>query len=79
MIEDITKNNMGYKIAAPGDHRLNFSERANKTFKNRFVSILHGCYPWYISNHWGILIKQAVITLNMVQPSIINPKLSAYN
>ena len=45
MIEDITKNNIDYQIAAPGDHRLNFLERAIQKFKNNFVSILHWFDP----------------------------------
>ena len=68
MVEEITNNKMDYQIAAPGYHRLNFSERAIQTFKNNFVSILHGCNPEYPANQWDILIKQTLITLNMVWP-----------
>ena len=70
---------MDYQISAPGDHRLKFLEGSLQFFKNHFVSIIHGCDPEYPSNQWDILIKQSVITLNMVQPSRINPEISAYN
>ena len=73
------KEKMDYQIAAPGDHRLNFAERAIQTFKNHFVSALHGCDPKFPANQWDRLVPQAVMTLNMVRPSRINPRLSAYN
>ena len=57
---------MDYQIAAPGDHRLNFAERAIQNFNNHFFSILHGCDTKYPANQWYRLIKQAVIKLNMV-------------
>ena len=79
MIQDITKNNMDYQISAPGDHRINFSERSIQTLNNHFVSILHVCDTEYPYNQWDIMIKQTVIILNMVQTSRINPKISAYN
>ncbi len=79
MIAEIEERAMDYQIAAPGDHRLNFAERAIQTFKNHFVSVLHGCDPAFPANQWDRLIKQTVMTLNMVRPSRINPKLSAYN
>jgi hypothetical protein len=78
VVAEIEKHGMNYQIAAPGDHRLNFAERAIQTFKNHLVSTLHGCNPTFPANQWDRLIPQAVITLNMVHPSRINPKLSAY-
>jgi hypothetical protein len=79
MIAEIEKRAMNYQIAAPGDHRLNFAERAIQTFKNHFVSVLHGCDPHFPANQWDRLLPQTVMTLNMVRPSRLNPKLSAYN
>ena len=79
MIAEIEKRAMNYQIAAPGDHRLNFAERAIQTFKNHFVSVLHGCDPHFPANQWDRLLPQTVMTLNMVRPSRLNPKLLAYN
>jgi hypothetical protein len=50
MVAEMEKHNMNYQIAAPCDHRLNFAERAIQTFKNHFVSTLHGCDPAFPSN-----------------------------
>jgi hypothetical protein len=79
MITEIERRSMDYQIAAPGDHRLNFAERAIQTFKNHFVSVLHGCDPQFPANQWDRLLPQTVMTLNMVRPSRLNPRLSAYN
>ena len=79
MITRMEQEKMDFQIAAPGDHRLNFAERAIQTFKNHFVSVLHGCDPQFPANQWDRLVPQAVMTLNMVRPSRINPRLSAYN
>jgi hypothetical protein len=80
MIAEIEQRSMDYyQIAAPGDHRLNFAERAIQNFKNHFVSVLHGCDPQFPVNQWDRLLPQTVMTLNMVRPSRLNPKLSAYN
>ena len=70
---------MDYQIAALGNHRLNYANSAIQTFKNNFVLVLHGCDPTYPGNQWDLLIPQAVITLNLVRPYRLNPKLSAYN
>ena len=52
IIEYMIKNNTNYQIEAPGYHRLKFAEMCLQTFKNHFVSILHGCDPEYPSNQW---------------------------
>ena len=70
---------MYHQIAAPVYHRINIAEISIQTFKNYFFSIIHECDPEYPANKWYRLIKQTLITLNMVRPSIINPKLSTYN
>ena len=78
LIDSIKNKQLSYQLASPNDHRLNPAERAVQTFKNHFVAILNGTdtrYPKYL---WCRLIHQAVITLNMLRKSRINPKLSAY-
>ena len=68
-----------YQLANAHEHRHNYAERAIQTFKNHFLSILHGCDTRWPSHLWCSLIPQTVITLNMLRGSQINPKLSAYN
>jgi hypothetical protein len=79
LIKEIEKKGLEYKIASPGDHRLNHAERAIQPFKNHFIAILYGTDSSFPAKQWDRLIKQAVMTLlNMCRPSCINPKLSAY-
>jgi len=79
LIKAIEKKKLQYQLATPYDHRNNFAERAIQTFKSHFISILNGTDSDFPSHLWCRLIYQAVITLNMLRRSRINPKLSAYN
>jgi hypothetical protein len=79
MIIAIIANGTKYQLAPPGDHKTNREERAVQTFKNHFISTLFGADSKFPANQWDRLITQAVMTLNMLLPSRINPKLSAYN
>ena len=79
LIHAIEKKNLKYQLASPHDHRLNPAERAIQSFKNHFISNLHGCDNQFPAYQWCRLIKQCEMTLNMLRRSRINPKLSAYN
>ena len=74
----ITRHHSKYQLVPPNQHRANAAERAIRTFKNHFISILCSCDPSFPLNLWDRLIDQAVITLNLMRTSTINPKLSAY-
>ena len=79
LITAIKKNRLKYQLAAPHGHQLNPTERAVSTFKNHFITILAGCdkrFPKYL---WCQLVPKAIITLNMLPQSRINPKLPAHN
>ena len=47
-------------------------------FKNHFISILYCADLTFLANQWDRLIKQTVMTINMVWRSWINPRLSSY-
>ena len=58
---------------------MNPTGRAVSTFKNHSIAILVGCdkrFPKYL---WCQIILQVVITLNILQQSQINPKLSVHD
>ena len=78
LIESIKEKKLQYQLASPHDHHLNPAERAIRTFKNHFTSNLHGTDRDFPAHQWCELIDQCVMTLNMLQRSRINPKLSAY-
>jgi hypothetical protein len=59
-------------------HRANIAEKAIQMFKNHFKAILFGVDDSFPMQLWDRLIPQAEMTLNMLQPSNISPKISAY-
>ena len=78
LINAIEKKDLDYQLAPPGNHRTLPAERAIQTFENHFIAGLYGVDNRFPGNQWNLLIPQTIKTLNMLQPSRINPKLSAY-
>jgi hypothetical protein len=70
--QDIT-----FQLVPPYIHRLNLAERAIRSFKDHLIAGLCSTYKSCPMHLWGILLPQAVMTLNMLRTSRINPKLSA--
>jgi hypothetical protein len=70
--QDIT-----FQLVPPYVHRRNSAERAIRSFTDHLIAGLCSTdksFPMYL---WDRLLPQAVMTLNMLRTSIINPKLSA--
>jgi hypothetical protein len=61
----------------PYSHRRNSAERAIRSFKDHFIAGLCSTDKSFPIHMWYLLLPQAVITLNMLLTSRINPKLSA--
>ena len=76
--EYMEKESIDFQLTSVGIHRRNKVERAIQTFENHFVAGLCSVDPTFPLHLWDKLIPQAVITLNLLRPSRINPKLSAY-
>jgi hypothetical protein len=70
--------NIQYQLVPPGVHRANAAERAIRMFKNHFIAGLATTDPNFPMHLWDRLLPQAVITLNLLRTSRINPNLSAY-
>jgi hypothetical protein len=70
--------NIQYQLVPPGVHRANSAERAIRTFKNQFIAGLATTDPDFPMHLWDKLVPQAIITLNLLRTSRINPQLSAY-
>jgi hypothetical protein len=66
-----------YQLVPPNMHRRNAAERAIRTFKNHFIATLCGTDPDFPLLLWDQLLPQALLTLNLLQASRINPQLSA--
>jgi hypothetical protein len=67
-----------FQLVPPHVHRQNAAERAIQTFKNHFVAMLCSTYKQFPIHLWDRLIPQAVITLNLLRQSLLNPRLSAH-
>lgn len=71
--------NLNFQLVPPGVHRRNAAERAIRTFKDHFIAILCGTDANFPMHLWDKLLEQAIITLNLLRTSRINPKHSAYS
>jgi hypothetical protein len=70
--QDIT-----FQLVPPYSHRRNSAQRAIRSFKDHLIAGVCSTdksFPMYL---WDRILPQAVITLNMLRTSRINPKLSA--
>ena len=67
-----------YQQVPPGCHRQNAAERAIRTFKNHFIAGLCSTPKEFPLHLWDQLVPQAVLTLNLLRRSRLNPKLSGY-
>jgi hypothetical protein len=67
-----------YQLVPPHMHRRNAAERAICTFKNHFIATLCGTDKDFPMHLWDRLLPQALLTLNLLRSSCINPRLSAH-
>jgi hypothetical protein len=70
--QDIT-----FQLVPPYSHRRNSAERAIRSFEDHLIAGLCFTDNFFPMHLWDRLLPQAVITLNMLMTSRINPKLSA--
>ena len=71
-------NNVSLQLVPPYDHRTNPAEKVIDTFKSHFIAGLASLPPDFPLHLWDRLVNHATITLNLLRPSKLNPKLSAY-
>jgi hypothetical protein len=69
---------INYQLVPPGTHRRNATERAIRTFKNHFIAGLCSVDKDFPLHLWDRLVEQAVITLNLLRGSRLNPRLSTW-
>jgi hypothetical protein len=68
---------MAFQLVPPYSHRRNSAERAIRSFKDHLITGLCSTDKSFPMHLWDRILPQAVITLNMLRTSGINPKLSA--
>ena len=72
------EENETFQLVPPHLHQWNSEERAIQTFKNHFISGMVSTHKYFPLHLWCRLLPQAIVTLNLLRPSRINPTLSAY-
>jgi hypothetical protein len=77
LLQFIQDEDIDYQVVPSNMHRRNAAERASRTFKNHFISTLCGTDPNFPLHLWDRLLPQALLTLNLLRASRINPRLSA--
>ena len=66
-----------FQLVPPYLHRTNAAERAIQTYKDHIIAGLSRCNPNFPLHLWDRLIPHTTLTLNLLRPSRINPRLSA--
>ena len=67
------------QFVVPSNHRVNAAERAIQTYKNHFISGLCSTDENWPIQLWDQITTQAMITLNLLRTSRIDPTISAYH
>ena len=70
-------NSVNFQLCPPNDHRTNQAKKAIDTWKFHFLAGLSGLDPNFPMHLWCLLLPQATQTLNLLQLSLINPRLLA--
>jgi hypothetical protein len=71
------QQNITFKLVPPYSHRRNAAEREIRSFKDHLIAGICSTEKSFPRHLWDRLLPQAVITLNMLRTSRINPKISA--
>jgi hypothetical protein len=66
-----------FQLVPPYSHRRNSAERAIRSFKDHLIAGVCSTDKSFPRHLWDRILPQAVITLNMLRNSRINPKLSS--
>ena len=66
-----------FQLVPPHLHRTNAAERAITTYRDHLIAGISSCDSSFLLHLWDRLIPQATLTINLLQPPLINPRLSA--
>ena len=76
--EHLKDQHIAFQLTPEGLHRRNLAERAIQTFKNHFLAGLCSTHPDFPLALWDKILPQAIITLNLLRSSRIQPQISAH-
>ena len=75
----MTDNDVVYQLTPKGKYSRNSSEKAIQNWIYHFLSGMASTQLDFPLSQWCKLVKQGNINLDLLYPSRINPKLSAYD
>ena len=78
LLDYMKDQNVDFQLTPAGLHRQNNAERAIHTFKNHFIAGLSITLTNFHLNLSDKLLPQALLTLNILHSTRINPQLSVY-
>ena len=67
-----------YQLVPPNVHQRNIAERAIRTFKVHFLSVLAVVDPNFPKFMWDNLLVQIELTLNLLFQATLNPSISSW-
>jgi hypothetical protein len=76
--EFMRSEDVDFQLVPPNVHCQNAAKRAIRTFKNHFIAGLCSTDKNLPLHLWDRLLPQALISLNLLRRSRLNPKLSAH-
>jgi hypothetical protein len=74
----MTADDVDFQLVPPHVHRRNAAKRAIRTFKNNFIAGLCSTDKDFPLHLWDRLLPQAILSLNLLRSSRLNPRLSAW-
>ena len=77
--QSMQKNSVDFQLVPPHNHQQNTADRSIRTFKEHVIADICSTHPAFPLKQWDTLLEQAAITLNLLWPPRINPKLSGYS
>jgi hypothetical protein len=78
IIKYLTDHKCKVQLVEPGNKRLNAAERAIQTWKDALIAAIATTDSDFPLQLWDRLTPQVMDCLNLMRPSRINPKISAY-
>jgi hypothetical protein len=75
----MAEEHIDFQLVPPGLHPRNAAERAIRTFKNHFIAGLCTTAANFPLTLWNQLLPQALMMLNLLSTSRINPRLLAWS
>ena len=77
-LEQFLRNSsVKFQLVPPHLRCTNTAKRAIQTYKDHLIAGLSICDPNFALHLWDLLIPHATLTLNLLRPSRLNPRLSA--